>query len=153
MGPGDQAPSATGGPVFLVTALAVLFLAVVPVGTAVFYLGFVRGDSPCVMCWKQRIGMILIALVGLFVLRYGPRPKFVGMAVLIAAWGIFMGLRHVGMHGARDIGQGFSMEIIRAHTYTWALFIYWACVIAIGALLLLVRRVSSPPWTECTAWS
>ncbi len=139
LGHGVRAPSATGGPVFLVTALAVLFLAVVPVGSAVFYLGFVRGDSPCVMCWEQRIGMILIALVGLFVLRYGPRPKYIGMAVLIAAWGMFMGLRHVGMHGARDIGQGFSMEILGAHTYTWALFTYWASVIAIGALLLLVR--------------
>ena len=139
MGPGVEAPSAKGGTVFLVTALAVLFLAVVPVGTAVFYFGVVRGDSPCVMCWEQRIGMILIALIGLFVLRYGPRPKYVGMAVLIAAWGIFMGLRHVGMHAARDIGQGFSMEILGVHTYTWALFIYWACVIAMGLLLLLVR--------------
>ncbi|WP_248785821.1 disulfide bond formation protein B, partial [Escherichia coli] len=70
--------------VFTLTALAVLFLTVVPVGTAVFFLGFVHGDSPCVMCWEQRIGMILIALVGLFVLRFGPKPKYVGMAVLIA---------------------------------------------------------------------
>jgi disulfide bond formation protein DsbB len=125
--------------VFTITALAVLFLTVVPVGTAVFYLGFVRGDSPCVMCWEQRIGMMLISLVGLFVLRFGPRPKYVGMAVLIAAWGLFMGMRHTGMHGARDIGQGFSLEIMGAHTYTWALFTYWICVLAMGALLLLVR--------------
>lgn len=125
--------------VFLLVALAVLVLTVVPVGTAVFYLGFVRGDSPCVMCWEQRIGMLLISLVGLFVLRFGPRPKYVGMAVLIAIWGMFMGLRHVGMHAARDIGQGFSLEIFGVHTYTWALFIYWVCAFAMGALLLLTR--------------
>lgn len=125
--------------VFTITALAVLFLTVVPVGTAVFFLGFVRGDSPCVMCWEQRIGMILISLVGLFVLRYGPRPRYVGMAVLIAGYGMLMSLRHVGMHGARDVGQGFSLEIMGAHTYTWALFSYWVCVLAMGALLLLVR--------------
>lgn len=130
-----------GDLVFTITALAVLFLTVVPVGTAVFFLGFVKGDSPCVMCWEQRIGMILISLVGLFVLRFGPKPKYVGMAVLIAAWGMFMGLRHVGMHGARDIGQGFSIEIMGAHTYTWALFTFWVCVIAMGALLLMVRPV------------
>ncbi|MFA6169126.1 MAG: disulfide bond formation protein B, partial [Gemmatimonadaceae bacterium] len=132
-------PAAKGEMVFTITALAVLFLTVVPVGTAVFYLGFVRGDSPCVMCWEQRIGMILIALVGLFVLRYGPRPRYVGMAVLIAGYGMLMSLRHVGMHGARDVGQGFSLEILGAHTYTWALFSYWVCVLAMGALLLLVR--------------
>ncbi|MHB8837969.1 MAG: disulfide bond formation protein B, partial [Gemmatimonadaceae bacterium] len=136
---GTPHSSGRGEVVFTITALAVLFLTVVPVGTAVFYLGFVRGDSPCVMCWEQRIGMILISLVGLFVLRYGPRPKYVGMAVLIAAWGMFMGLRHVGMHAARDVGQGFSLEILGAHTYTWALFTYWVCVLAMGALLLLVR--------------
>ncbi len=136
---GAPQPAAKSEMVFTITALAVLFLTVVPVGTAVFYLGFVRGDSPCVMCWEQRIGMILIALVGLFVLRYGPRPKYVGMAVLIAGYGMLMSLRHVGMHGARDVGQGFSMEIMGAHTYTWALFSYWVCVLAMGALLLLVR--------------
>jgi disulfide bond formation protein DsbB len=139
MVPGASQPAAKSEMVFTITALAVLFLTVVPVGTAVFYLGFVRGDSPCVMCWEQRIGMILISLVGLFVLRYGPRPKYVGMAVLIAGYGMFMALRHVGMHGARDVGQGFSMEIMGAHTYTWALFAYWVCVLAMGALLLLVR--------------
>jgi len=137
--PGAQAPAAKSEIVFTITALAVLFLTLVPVGTAVFCLGFVRGDSPCVMCWEQRVGMLLVSLVGLFVLRYGPKPKYVGMAVLIAAWGLLMGLRHVGMHGGRDIGQGFSLEIMGAHTYTWALFTYWVCVIAMGALLLMVR--------------
>ncbi len=132
-------PGAKGEMVFTLTALAVLFLTVVPVGTAVFYLGFVRGDSPCVMCWEQRIGMILISLIGLFVLRYGPRPKYSGMAVLIAGYGMLMSLRHMGMHGGRDIGQGFSLEIMGAHTYTWALFAYWVCILAMGALLLLVR--------------
>lgn len=127
------------GVLFTVLTLAILFLTLVPVGTAVFWLGFVRGDSPCVMCWEQRMGMILISLTGLFVLRFGPRPKYIGMAILIAGWGIFMGMRHAGMHGARDIGQGFSLEILGAHTYTWALITYWACVLVMGALLLLVR--------------
>ena len=137
--PGAQQPSARHDLLFTVLALAVLFLMIVPVGMAVFWLGFVRGDSPCVMCWEQRIGMILISHIGLFVLRFGPRPKYIGMAVLIGAWGVFMGLRHTGMHAARDIGQGFSAELLGAHTYTWALFIYWVCVMVMGALLLMVR--------------
>ena len=110
---------------YTILALAVLALAVVPIGIAVFVLGFVYGDSPCVMCWEQRIGMALIALIGLFILRYGPKPKYIGVAVLVGAWGVFMGLRHTGMHAARDVGQGFSTEILGAHTYTWAVLIYW----------------------------
>ncbi len=125
---------------YSILALAVLALAVVPIGIAVFVLGFVYGDSPCVMCWEQRIGMALVALVGLFVLRYGPRPKYIGLGVLIAIWGVFMGIRHTGMHAARDIGQGFSVEILGAHTYTWALFIYWVSVATMGLLLLTTRK-------------
>jgi disulfide bond formation protein DsbB len=120
-------------------ALAVLILATVPVGIAVFVLGFVYGDSPCVMCWEQRTGMAIVALIGLFVLRYGPRPKYIGMSILVGAWGIFMGIRHTAMHAARDVGQGFSIEILGAHTYTWALFIFWVCVVIMGLLLTALK--------------
>jgi len=126
--------------IYSILAVAVLVLSLVPVGTAVFLLGFVYGDSPCVMCWEQRTGMVLVALTGLFVLRYGPRPKYLGLSVLLGAWGIFMGLRHTGMHAARDVGQGFSLEILGAHTYTWALFIFWICTVTMGVLLMLLRE-------------
>jgi disulfide bond formation protein DsbB len=92
------------------------------------------------MCWEQRTGMALIALVGLFILRYGPRPKYIGLAVVVGAWGVFMGLRHTGMHAARDVGQGFSVEILGAHTYTWSLFIFWVSVVMVGVLLLMMRE-------------
>jgi disulfide bond formation protein DsbB len=125
---------------YTVLAAAVLALAVVPIGTAVFVLGFIYGDSPCVMCWEQRIAMALIALIGLFVLRYGPRPRYVGLSILVAAYGAFMSTRHAAMHAARDIGQGFSLEILGAHTYTWAWFIFWAAIVLMGALLMAVRE-------------
>ena len=51
-----------------------------------------------------------------------------------------MGIRHTGMHAARDVGQGFSAEILGAHTYTWALLIYWVCVATMGVLLMLTRK-------------
>lgn len=120
-------------------SLAVLALSLVPIGGAVFVLGFGLGDSPCVMCWEERIGMVLIALNGVFILRYGPRPRYIGLSVLIAAWGIFMGLRHTAMHAARDIGQGFSLEILGAHTYTWAVFIYWVALLLMAVLLLMLK--------------
>lgn len=125
--------------VYTLLALAVLGITAIPVGVAVFVLGFVYGDSPCVMCWEQRVGMALIALIGVFVLRYGPRPKYVGLSILVGGYGMFMSLRHTAMHAARDIGQGFSLEVLGAHTYTWALFIFWVCVVTMGLLLLMLR--------------
>jgi disulfide bond formation protein DsbB len=127
------------GTVYTLLALAVLAIAALPVGIAVFVLGFVYGDSPCVMCWEQRTGMALVALVGLFVVRYGARPKYVGLSVLVAAWGVFMAIRHTSMHAARDVGQGFSAEILGAHTYTWALVIFWVAVVTMGTLLMMLK--------------
>lgn len=120
-------------------ALGVLALVAGPVGIGVFVLGFVHGDSPCVLCWAQRTAMVLIGLMGLFVLRYGPRPRYLGLSVLVAGWGTYMGLRHSALHLVRDVGQGFSIAIFGVHTYVWSMFIFWACVMAMGALLFLLR--------------
>ena len=70
------------GTVYTVLAAVVLTLLAIPVGGALV-LGFVLGDSPCVMCWEQRIGMLIISLIGLFILRYGPRPRYIGLGVLV----------------------------------------------------------------------
>ena len=130
---------ATRNALYTPLTLAVLGLVVGPIGIAVFVLGFGLGDSPCVLCWAQRTGMVLIALTGLFVIRFGPRPRYIGLAVLLAAFGLYMGLRHSSLHLWRDVGQGFSAEILGAHTYTWSMFIYWACVAMMGALLLMLN--------------
>ena len=119
--------------------LAILALVIGPIGIAVFVLGFGLGDSPCVLCWAQRTGMVLIALTGLFVVRFGPRPRYIGVAVLLSSFGLYMGLRHSSLHLWRDVGQGFSAEILGAHTYTWSMFIYWASVVMMGALLLMLK--------------
>jgi disulfide bond formation protein DsbB len=130
---------ATRNTLYTPLTLAVLALVVGPIGIAVFVLGFGFGDSPCVLCWAQRTGMVLIALTGLFVIRFGPRPRYVGLAVLLASFGLYMGLRHSSLHLWRDVGQGFSAEIFGAHTYTWSMFIYWVCVVMMGLLLLMLK--------------
>jgi disulfide bond formation protein DsbB len=124
---------------YTLLALAVLALVVGPIGIAVFILGFVHGDAPCVLCWAQRTGMILIALTGLFILRFGPRPRYIGLGVLIAAHGLYMAMRHSALHLARDVGQGFSIEILGAHTYTWSAIIFWCGLVLMGVLLVLMK--------------
>ncbi len=105
-------------------------------------LGVFHGDSPCILCWAERTGMILIALAGLFVVRYGPRPRYLGVAVLLGVWGVYMSLRHSGLHVARDVGQGFSAPILGVHTYVWALVIYVIALVVVGVLLLLVQDLA-----------
>ena len=124
-----------------VLAWVVVVLVGGPVLGAVL-LGVLHGDSPCILCWAERIGMVLIALTGLFVVRYGPRPRYLGMAVLLGVWGVYMSLRHSALHAARDVGQGFSAPILGVHTYAWALVIYAIALTVIGVLLLFVREIA-----------
>ena len=131
----ETLPSTTRSLPEIVLGFAVLALAAGPIFAAVVVLGFVQGDSPCILCWAQRTGMILVAVTGLFILRYGPRPRYVGLAILIAAWGVYMGIRHSALHMARDIGQGFSLSILGAHTYTWSFFIFWVTLALVGGLV------------------
>jgi disulfide bond formation protein DsbB len=125
----------------LLTALAgiVIVLIAVPVGGAVG-LAVVRGDAPCILCWAQRTSMALIALTALFVVRYGPRPRYLGTAVLLGAWGTFMALRHSAGHAIRDVGQGFGLPVLGAHTYVWSWVVHWTVLVVIGVLLLLLRE-------------
>lgn len=123
----------------------VVVLIAVPVGGAVL-LGLLNGDSPCILCWAQRTSMLLIALVGLFIVRYGPRPRYIGLAVLLGAWGVFMGLRHSSLHLARDIGQGFSAPFFGVHTYVWAGFIHWTVLAVIAVLLILLPEDAAQRW-------
>jgi disulfide bond formation protein DsbB len=119
-------------------AWIVIVMTAVPVGGAVV-LGVAHGDSPCILCWAQRASMALIALTGLFVWRYGPRPKYLGLTVLLGAWGVYMALRHSALHLARDVGQGFAPPILGVHTYVWAGFVHFVVLAAAGVLLLLMR--------------
>jgi hypothetical protein len=121
-----------------VLAWLVIALLVVPVGGAL-WLGVAHGESPCILCWAQRTSMVLMALVAVFVVRYGPRPRYLGLLLLLAGWGMFMALRHSGLHLARDVGQGFAGTILGAHTYVWAWVIHWAVLLVAGVLLLLLR--------------
>ncbi len=119
-------------------AWLVILLLAVPVGGAL-WLGVAHGESPCILCWAQRTSMLLIALVAVFVIRYGLRPRYLGMLVLLGAWGTFMALRHSGLHLARDVGQGFAGTILGAHTYTWSWVIHWLVLVVAGVALLLLR--------------
>lgn len=124
-----------------VLAGAIVVLVAGPVGAAVV-LGVAYGESPCILCWAQRTSMALMALTGIFVLRYGPRPRYLGTLVLLGLWGLYMALRHWSLHISRDVGQGFAAAYFGAHTYVWAGVVHAVVLAALGALLLVLREDS-----------
>ena len=64
----------------LCTAAAIVFL--LPVGIANMVFGYILGDSPCTLCWGQRIAMIFIALCAFFIVRYGFKPKYIASLLI-----------------------------------------------------------------------
>lgn len=121
-------------------ATEVLLILAIPVGIANVVLGYVFGESPCTLCWFERTGMILIGVLGVMVLRYGLRMKYLASMAFSSFFGLYMCLRHTSMLIHQDHGQGFGDAMFGAHTYSWGVFVYWVSVLALVVLILFVRK-------------
>lgn len=128
---------------YLFMTTAILLILAIPVGFANMYLGYFHNESPCTLCWFERIGMIVIGILGMFILRYGPQIKYIVCVFLFAGYGIYMGVRHTASWWQRDIGIGLGDKLVGAHTYTWAVVVYWCVVVVMGLALLFIRKNSS----------
>ncbi|CAD7286888.1 hypothetical protein LMG7974_00134 [Campylobacter majalis] len=125
-------------------SIAVIALIMLPVGIACVILGFGMGDSPCVMCWAERITMIAIALIGLFIVRYGPKRVYLASLIFMACWGMFNGFIHYSIDGTfggyLDIGQGFGLEIFGAHTQFWVIVVDFFVLVFLALILFMSRN-------------
>lgn len=114
---------------------ASLAIMALPVGIACFFFGFILLDNPCAFCWQERTAMILIALTALYSVRYGLKPKYIAALVWLGIYGAFMAAVHTSINLGSDIGQGFSLKIMGAHTYTWALFVFVVVLVVVALLM------------------
>lgn len=48
--------------------------------------------------------MIYIGAIALFMLRYGFKPKYLAMLLIITAFGLWESFYHLGSHGLEDVG-------------------------------------------------
>ena len=117
-----------------ILSLSALAIAAV-LGVASFYLGFIDKESPCIICWATRMLMIGVVMFAFLIVRYGPKPQYVGWIIFIAVFGMFAGFRHSSGSFAWDIHQGWWAELLGAHTYTWPIVIQ-------AMVLLFTARLS-----------
>ena len=122
----------------IMMATAVLLILVIPVGLANVYLGYFKGESPCLLCGHERFGMVLVGILGLFILRYGVKIKYIATVFITAFWFIFEATRHIGNHANRDIGMGFGEAMFGMHTYTWAFVVYWIVILAMALMMFFI---------------
>lgn len=112
-------------------------------GFSSLYFGFIDLESPCVLCWAQRFYMFALSIFALLIVRYGPKPKYVGAIMLTALFGIYAGIRHSSGSFAWDIHQGWWAELFGIHTYTWTEIVQWFVLVFIGIMFLGTRNVYS----------
>ena len=136
-----------------------LLIVLLPVGIANLILGYILGDSPCTLCWGQREQMAFIGVVALFMVRYGFKPKYLATMLVMAAVGLYSSFRHLGNHAARDVGQGFGLDIFGIHTQMWAEIVFWCVVMLFGLACFLAPRfdalvaeLKGKPWRPLTGF-
>ena len=134
----------------LCTAAAIVFL--FPVGIANMVFGYILGDSPCTLCWGQRIAMIFIALCAFFIVRYGFKPKYIASLLIFTGVGLWQSFRHIAPHSARDLDQGFGLMVLGAHTYFWAEVVFWAVIILLGVMFFFAPKVLGPASENGNNW-
>lgn len=121
-----------------ILAAAVFVIMAFPVGVANIYLGFINGESPCILCGNERFGMVLIGALGVFILRYGARMRYIVTLLLVAFYYLYTTVRHWGGRANADLGQGFGDAVLGVHTYTWGILVYWVVigVLAVGLIFI-----------------
>lgn len=136
-----------------------LLIVLLPVGIANIILGYFMGDSPCTLCWGQRQQMACIGVVALFMVRYGFKPKYLAMMLVMAACGLYSSFRHLGNHAWRDVGQGFGLDIFGLHTQFWAEVVFWCVVMLFGLATFfaprfdaLIAELKGRPWRPMTGF-
>lgn len=127
---------------YTLMCLAGFFILLFPVGIANLVLGYMMGDSPCSSCWGQRQSMIFIGLMALFIVRYGIKPRYIAMILIMTAFGLWQSFNHLAWHAGRDLDQGFSLMIFGLHTYFWAEVVFWAVVLLLGVIFIFISKFS-----------
>lgn len=117
-------------------AVAALLIMALPVGLATIYLGFIKGESPCTLCAYERFGMVVVAVLALLILRYGPHRKYIFTLGMAAFFFLYTTFWHWSIDSMTERMQGFCEAMFGAHTYTWGVFVFWV-VIAAAAIGLL----------------
>lgn len=128
-------------------SFASMVIMALPVGIACYVFGFIMKDNPCAFCWQERSAMVLVALTAIYIVRYGIKPKYIAALVFLGIYGAYMASVHTGFNFASDIGQGFSVKIMGAHTYSWALLVFLVVLVVVAVLLLMLGDKFGTPQT------
>jgi disulfide bond formation protein DsbB len=115
------------------TLMAILIAAVL---WGALCIQFIKQETPCPLCFLQRLGMLGVAAGALMNVKFGPRKIHYGLSLLSTLFGGFVALRQIALHVCPQFPT-FGHPFWGLSLYTWS-FILFACSVAYIALLLII---------------
>lgn len=106
------------------------------------YIQFAEGETPCPLCYLQRIGMLGVAISAFLNLVYGVRLYHYGLALLSSVVGGSVAVRQILLHVCPDFPK-FGVPFWGLSLYTWSFLTFVAVVLYVSLLLILYRPEQS----------
>jgi disulfide bond formation protein DsbB len=135
---------------YLQRMLNLLFVYVlIGVLIAAYVYQYVTHQSPCTLCFLQRLSMIGVAAALAMNLRFGIKVQHYGLAIISAALGRVIALKQIEMHISPEF-PSLGAPILGLDLYVWA-FLIFSCSIFSCAILTIIygyakKHTYFPTW-------
>lgn len=125
-----------------VTLNALALYAISGVLLAAFYWQLAYGELPCPLCLLQRVAFAALAVGPVLAIRYGPKPQFLGLALISALAGAGIAGRQILIH-IMPGDPGYGSTLLGMHFYTWSFVAFTAAVLAVALMLTFGPQAAS----------
>ena len=121
---------------------------------------FYHHELPCTLCLLQRLAMIGVAIGAAMNLVLGPDPRYYGVCLVSALFGLCVSIRQILLHinpffdkatGLPTLdataNPAFGQPLLGVDLYVWGILIFATVILATG-IILLFRGQFEPPKPE-----
>jgi disulfide bond formation protein DsbB len=118
--------------------LAAIFVLCFSMGLG-FFVEFVEGQVPCILCFLQRIIIMGIAVSLYFNLLIGVSSRFYGFALIWSLAGLACSLRHMAINICKEVPFGAYL-LGSYRLYTWSFLLFFTSIFAMALLLCIDKK-------------
>lgn len=104
-----------------------------------FAIQYFEDETPCPLCYLQRLAMFGVAGGALMNVRLGFHKAHYGFSLIFATFGSFIALRQISLHICPGFPT-FGKPFLGLSLYTWSLVTFVSSIVYIAIVLLIFDR-------------
>lgn len=104
-----------------------------------FFIEFCEGQTPCILCFLQRIIIMGMAISLYLNLLIGIRARHYGFALIWSLAGIACSLRHMAINICKEVPFGAYL-FGPYRLYTWSFLLFFFSIFALALLLCIDKK-------------